>query len=202
MSTISRWQGCPLWSGIWRKPNDKFRPQEHRITSVFSKTYGIEEVHVITPRKLYGICYFYDLINKKWSIKCQLFQKLYASILILFSIILKKKLKNILSNASISVCSQNPTIPRSEGWFWIRVMINKDDLKWNLCSFPWWKEPKIKAVVLLLKRKFWNYWWFRFDALYFVCSWTTDFVGDLLRSYRQTLAFQFVHKTQQFQGQR
>ena len=27
-----------------------------------------------------------------------------------------------------------------------------------------------------------------------------DFVGDLLQSFRQNLAFQFVHKTQQSQG--
>ena len=55
----------------------------------------------------------------------------------------------------------------------------------DLCSFPWWKEPKIKAVVLLLKRKSRNYSRFRSDALYFVRSWNVDFAGDLLRSFRQ-----------------
>ena len=105
------------------------------------------------------------------------------------------------TNSSISVRSQNPTIPRPEVILnWEILFINeinfrtfKDDLKWNLCSFPWWKEPKIKAVVLLLKRKFRNYWWFRSDALYFIRSWKTDFVGDLLRSFRQKSSFS-VHK--------
>ena len=59
-------------------------------------------------------------------------------------------------------------------------------LKWNLCSFAWSKEPKIKAVGLFLKRKLSIFLIHsRSEALYFVHSWNADFVGDLLRSFRQ-----------------
>ena len=65
-------------------------------------------------------------------------------------------LRSYLQKFNISVRDQNPTIPRPNGWFWIgsydlwmKLICLKFEmiyLKWNLCSFPWWKEPKIKAA--------------------------------------------------------
>ena len=59
-------------------------------------------------------------------------------------------------------------------------------LKWNFCSFPWWKEPKIKALGLLLKRI--SRFFFEIIASRRFILFTpenADFVGDLLRSFLQ-----------------
>ena len=76
-------------------------------------------------------------------------------------------------------------------------------LKWDLCSFPWWKEPKIKAVVLLLKRRS------RFLLKIFPPRRFILFTPEMLilsviccAASSKNLAFQFVHKTQQSQGQK
>ncbi len=76
-------------------------------------------------------------------------------------------------------------------------------LKWNLCSFAWSKEPKIKAVGLLLKRRF------RFFLRIFPPRRFILFTPEMLilsviccAASSKNLAFQFVNKTQQSQGQR
>ena len=63
-------------------------------------------------------------------------------------------------------------------------------LKWNFCSFPWWKEPKIKASGLLLKRSC-RYLLKIFAPKRFIlfAPENADFVGDLLRSFRQKSSF-------------
>ena len=92
-------------------------------------------------------------------------------------------LRSFRQTSSVSVRKQNPTIPRPErnyefkviSYEWLklksRLEIRLLIWKWNLCSFPWWKEPKIKAEVWLLKRKFRFYGKYRSEALYFVHSW-------------------------------
>ncbi len=76
-------------------------------------------------------------------------------------------------------------------------------LKWNLCSFAWSKEPKIKAEVLLLKRRS------RFLLKIFPPRRFILFTPEMLilsvifcEASSKSQAFQFVYKTQQSQGQR
>ena len=37
VGTTSQGQGCPLWSGIWRKSEEKSRSEEHELHTRFTK---------------------------------------------------------------------------------------------------------------------------------------------------------------------
>ena len=75
--------------------------------------------------------------------------------------------------------------------------------KENLCSLAWSKEPKIKAVGLYLKRKLSIFLIFLASMRFIL------FTPELLilsviccAASSKSLTFQFVHKTQQSQGQK
>ena len=76
-------------------------------------------------------------------------------------------------------------------------------LKWNFCSFPWWKEPKIKASGLLLKRSC-RYLLKIFAPKRFILFAPERLILSVIcyAASSKSLAFQFTNKTQQSHGQR
>ena len=69
--------------------------------------------------------------------------------------------------------------------------------------FSLMKRTKNQGCGMVVKAQISNFFWrFSLRALYFVRSRKADFVGDFCEASDKSLAFKFVHKTQQSQGQR
>ena len=84
----------------------------------------------------------------------------------------------------------------------ILILFKRFDFEWDLCSFAWSKEPKIKAAELLLKRSF-RMLLEIFASRRFILFATEKLIlpAIFFEASDKSLAFQFTLKTQQFQGQ-
>ena len=102
----------------------------------------------------------------------------------------------ISTKPSISFNEQNPTISRTHEWFWIgnfdlwMKLIRRDfeTIYFEMRSlfFCLIKRTKNQGFGIVVKAQISKFFWrYRYEALYFFHSWNADFVGDLLRSFRQ-----------------